>query len=110
ALIGAFSLLRRHRRNAAVISHPQSRTLPAGITKKVMAVLPRHSYHANGKPMEPMNIVVLGEKRAVRQVFAAAGWYEALPVSFWNLLRAQLALVFNASFARGPVTPLYVGL
>ncbi len=111
ALFGGLRVGMRMRQKNLDPKNVRTRAVPAiGLTKEVVAALPRQSFHASAKPMETMNIILVGKKSELRQLYKLAGWYEALPVSFWNLLRAQLTLMFNGQFLRGPVTPLYVGI
>jgi len=111
ALFGGFRIGLRLRQKYSRPKNVRTRALPAiGLTKEIVDELPRHSFHASARPMESMNIIMIGTKSELRRLYAAAGWYEALPVSFWNLLRAQLSIMLNAQFLRGPVTPLYVGI
>jgi len=111
ALFGGFRLVLRLRQKSIKDRLAKGRALPSiGLTKEVVAKLPRESHHASSRPMETMNIIVIGTKTEIRQLYFMAGWYEALPVSFWNLLRSQVTIMFNSQFLRGPVTPLYVGM
>lgn len=111
ALFGGFRIGMRLRQRRLVPKYVRTRALPSiGLTKDIVAELPRHSFHASAKPMESMNIIVIGTKKEIRNLYILAGWHEALPVSLWNLLRAQLSIMFNGQFLRGPVTPLYIGI
>lgn len=111
ALFGGLRVGFRLRQRQMNPKHVRTRALPAiGLTKEIVDELPRHSYHASARPMESMNIIMIASKPELRQLYKDSGWYEALPVSLWNLLRAQVCLMLNAQFLRGPVTPLYIGI
>src|SRR4051812_32663143 len=99
ALFGGLSLATHMRRKASTKKQQTAKALPAiGLTQQVIAELPRKSYYANGKAMESMNIIMIASKAEIRQLYKSGGWYEALPVSFLSLLRAQLALIFKMQF------------
>lgn len=110
ALFTGASLTTHMRRKASSKEHVAAKALPeVGLTKDVVAALPRTSYYANGRSMESMNVILIGTKTELRNLYKLSGWYEALPVSFVNLLRCILAIKLRMQFLHGPVTPLYVG-
>jgi hypothetical protein len=78
-----------------------------GLSQEVFDDLPRQSFHGNGRPMEPMNVILVGTEEQVLRSMLAAGWYEADPVSFANVMRAWVALATNRQYLTGPVTPLF---
>lgn len=80
-----------------------------GLTKEVVDRLPRFCSYPNGSSMESMNVILVGSKSELCKLYDNSGWYKALPVSMWTLIRAHFALVFGGQFLHGPVTPLYVG-
>lgn len=70
--------------------------------------LPREAFHGNGRPMEPMNLVLIGSEEQVLHSFLEAGWHEADPVSMRNVMHAWSVIIFGRQYLTGPVTPLFV--
>ncbi len=110
-LMGMRFIMRRVRPSTVIRGRKQQterELTKVGLTDEVLGDLPRSSFHANGKPMEAMNLVLVGAEEAVLSIFLAAGWHEADPVSPWALWKAFWAITLNLQYLTGPVTPLFV--
>ena len=71
-------------------------------------LLPKHSYARSGKPMEPINLVVIGNKRFLFSHFKKHGWYRADKIGAVSLSKALVAAVFDRSYKRGPIAGSYI--
>lgn len=71
--------------------------------------LPRHSHSIHGKPMEPVTLILLGDRPSIIEAFHQAGWYLAVPITFLSSIKSGLATIFNASYRTGPMWPSYIG-
>ena len=65
-------------------------------------MLPKQSYAEDGRPMEPVNLVLIGSKEDIRRAFQRRGWKIAERLSLRSALRAVWALIGNRSYPRGP--------
>lgn len=80
-----------------------------GIYPDVINTLPRRCYRYDGKPVEPMNLILIGTLEDVQRRWLKAGWLTADPVTAFNMLRALGSLIMDAAYRHGPMTPLFVG-
>jgi hypothetical protein len=108
ALYGAYRRLRRQLDEAYQVSEPDN-LHKVGLSRDVYLGLPRLSYLAGGRPMEWMNLVLVGQGRDIEQTLQAAGWYRAREVAPWSIGRAFWAILTHGQYLHGPVTPLFVG-
>jgi len=74
----------------------------------ILERLPRHSYSIHNKPMEPITLIILGNKKSLLKQFSDAGWYLADPITFFSTLRSGLATLFNSSYHTGPMFPSFI--
>lgn len=82
-------------------------TIKLGIHPEVVNELPRHGIrYDNGKPNEPMNLVLFGTAESIYDAWIRAGWYAADPVTPWSLFKSLLALLFDRPYRHGPITPI----
>jgi hypothetical protein len=70
--------------------------------------LPRHSCSVNGKPMEPITLIILGDKNSIKDNFNKAGWYLADSINILSSLRSAVVTLLNASYRNGPMWPSYI--
>ncbi len=80
-----------------------------GLDKEELNRLPRLSENAMALPMEPMNLLFIGDTKSLELKFEEAGWAKATPVSFLSAQKALFSLFLNRPFPDGPVSPCYVG-
>ncbi len=80
-----------------------------GLSKETFALLPRWGVLANGRPMEWMNLIVIGEEAEILSALQKGGWTVADRVSPGTLLRAFWAIITGGQYLSGPVTPIFIG-
>jgi hypothetical protein len=71
-------------------------------------VLPKQSYSLLGLPMEPINIVVVGNRRYIYRHFKQHGWFAADKLGAISLIKALVASSFNLSYHEGIIGKSYV--
>jgi hypothetical protein len=85
--------------------------LPTGLPAAVARLLggaPQRASGKDGKPGDPLNLVLIGSIAEIRDVFAKAGWSEAerkTGKSVWDTVRAVAG---DQGFGRAPVSDLYL--
>ena len=77
--------------------------IPSGLFRD----LPTHSEDLTGRPMEPVNVVLVGSEAAVRASFLKSGWYDADPISLRSMTREVRALATNRPYPEQPGTPSF---
>jgi hypothetical protein len=87
------------------------RQLPRGVPGAVARMLqsaPQRATGKDGKPGDPLNLVVIGNISEIREVFKQAGWGEAerkTGKAVWDTVRAVAG---EQGFGRAPVSDLYL--
>jgi hypothetical protein len=76
----------------------------------LVAKLPKYDSSLTGGKIDPMNLIFVGQKAAVKAAFKAAGWHGADPSSPFHLLFAGLTVAFGKGYSRGALTPHFVNL
>lgn len=76
--------------------------------KELADLLPKHSYARSGKPMEPINLVVVGSKRYLMRHFKKLGWYRADRIGAISLSKALAATLLDRSYRQGPVADSFI--
>jgi hypothetical protein len=85
--------------------------LPQGVSAAVARMLrgaPQRASGKDGKPGDPLNLVVIGNGTEILNVFNKAGWGEAerkTGKSIWDTVRAVAG---DQGFGRAPVSDLYL--
>jgi len=59
-----------------------------------------------GRPGDPINIGILGDRASLDRAMAAAGWSAADPVTIVSSLRIAASVLFDRSYPGAPVSPL----
>lgn len=70
--------------------------------------IPRFSKTLAGANMEPVNLVLIGNRGSINKAFSGAGWYKANRLNPFRLFFGLLAIIFDRPYSHGPVTPLFV--
>ena len=70
--------------------------------------MPKHSYSRDARPMEPVNLIVIGNKRFLTSHFKDHGWYRADKIGAVSLSKALVAAIFNRSYRAGPISDSYL--
>lgn len=71
-------------------------------------LLPKQSYSLKGLPMEPINLVVIGNRRFIYRHFKTHGWFPADKLGAVSLTKALMAGLLNLSYHEGPISGSYV--
>jgi hypothetical protein len=74
----------------------------------LLATAPQRASSKDGKPGDPLNLVLVGSREEVREAFEEAGWVEAAKLSeksVWGTVRAVIA---NRGYKEAPVSQLYL--
>jgi hypothetical protein len=85
--------------------------LPPTVTSAVAQLLqsaPQRASSKDGKPGDPLNLIVIGTSAQIHDVFSKAGWSEAQKKtnkSVWDTVRA---VTDNQGFGSAPVSDLYL--
>ena len=77
------------------------------VPKRLFENLPKASEDISGRPMEPVNVVIIGTEDEVRAAFEKAGWQVADPLSLHSLWREMRAIVGKAPYPEQPGTPSF---
>ncbi len=75
---------------------------------QLLANAPQRASGKDGKPGDPLNLVVIGNEVEIRKVFREAGWAEAAQQnsnSVWETIRAVIA---ERGYSAAPVSSLYL--
>jgi len=76
--------------------------------ERLLAEAPQRASSKDGKPGDPLNLVVVGTADEIRRAFQEAGWAEADKLgskSLWETVRAVAA---NKGYKEAPVSQLYL--
>jgi len=68
---------------------------------------PRTSEDITGKPMEPIDIIIVGSQEKLRAIFSKAGWFESDILSSKTLWRAAGATLRNKPYPEAPGVPSF---
>ena len=74
----------------------------------LLADAPLRSEGKDGKPGDPLNLVLIGNVDEIRRVFLAAGWSEAESKSDKSIWRTVRAVAANVGYGSAPVSQLYL--
>ena len=75
---------------------------------RLLADAPQRAGGKDGKPGDPLNLVIVGTQEQIRQAFEKAGWAEAEKLtgkSFFETVRAVMA---SKGYGSAPVSQLYL--
>lgn len=75
---------------------------------QVIERLPRYSYSISNKQMEPITLIIIGDKALIKMFFHEAGWLLAEPISLFTTLKSAWSTVFDSSYPTGPMWPSYI--
>ena len=86
-------------------------TLPAGFSTAVQTVLanaPQRASSKDGKPGDPLNLVVIGSAGQILQAFQQAGWSAAERKTSTSVFDTVRAVMDSQGYGKAPVSDLYV--
>jgi undecaprenyl-diphosphatase len=77
------------------------------IPQKIFENYPKTSETITGKPMEPINIIVIGSKNELDDVFSSAGWSQTDPINLNSTIKIGVDTVLNKPDPKAPGTPSF---
>jgi hypothetical protein len=86
-------------------------TLPAGLTtavETVLATAPQRASSKDGKPGDPLNLVVVGSAGQILQAFQQAGWSAAEKKTSTSVFDTVRAVMDSQGYGKAPVSELYL--
>jgi hypothetical protein len=88
-----------------------SGTLPAGSITAIEALLanaPQRASSKDGKPGDPLNLVVIGSAGQIVQAFQRAGWSAAEKKTSTSVFDTVRAVMDSQGYGKAPVSELYL--
>lgn len=67
---------------------------------------PMVSVTLQGRPGDPINVGIVGDRDALDRAMAAAGWHPADPVTVLSSLRIAVSVLLDRPYPQAPVSPL----
>lgn len=86
-------------------------TLPGNVATAVHALLtgvPQRSETADGKPGDPLNLVIIGSQQQITNAFAQAGWIIPRPKQNQSILKTVQAVIQDQGYDAAPISNLYL--
>ncbi len=80
----------------------------SGSVERLLSVAPQRVSSKDGKPGDPLNLVVIGNAEEIRRVFREAGWVEAEKLTGKSLLGTVRAVASEQGYGSAPVSQLYL--
>ena len=77
------------------------------IPNSLFNTLPRSSQTLGGSPMNPINIVVVGNYEELVNAFESAGWVQPESITLGSSWRNMIASIFNRPYPRAIETPAF---
>lgn len=77
------------------------------ISQDIFKNYPRYSETITGKPMEPINIVIVGTEKELNKSFESSGWFKADQSNLSAYIKLLNALVFRKDYLQAPGTPSF---
>lgn len=76
--------------------------------ERLLADVPQRASGKNGKPGDPLNLIVIGNGDETRRAFLEGGWAEAEKLSGKSLWETVRAVMANKGYKEAPVSQLYL--
>jgi undecaprenyl-diphosphatase len=77
------------------------------IPQDIFLSLPKTSETITGKPMEPINIIMIGTKSEMDDAFSKAGWSQTDPININSSIKIAVDTVLNKPDPKAPGTPSF---
>lgn len=77
--------------------------LPDGL----FSYLPKTSESITGKPMEPINLIIIGRWPEIVDAFKSQEWHLTDPITVKTLWKMTVASIFNKPYQQAPGTPTF---
>ncbi len=75
---------------------------------RLLSNAPQRAASKDGKPGDPLNLVVIGSAEEIRRTFTAAGWSEAEEKNEKSIMRTVRAVAGDVGYGSAPVSQLYL--
>ena len=88
-----------------------SNTLPreeSAVIESLLASAPQRVEGKDGKPGDPINLVIVGSRQEIQQTFEKAGWLEPERASQQSIWQATRAILGDVGYDKAPVSDLYL--
>lgn len=76
--------------------------------ERMLAEVPQRASGKDGRPGDPLNLVVVGSAEEIRRAFREAGWSEAEKVSGKSIWETVRAVAADQGYSAAPVSQLYL--
>ena len=76
--------------------------------ERLLSNAPQRAESKDGKPGDPLNLVVIGSADEIRHTFTAAGWSEAEEKNEKSIMRTVRAVAGDMGYGSAPVSQLYL--
>lgn len=80
----------------------------SGSVERLLGVAPQRVSSKDGKPGDPLNLVVIANAEEIRRVFHEAGWIEAEKLTGKSLWETVRAVAGDQGYGSAPVSQLYL--
>ena len=75
---------------------------------RLLEEAPQRAAGKDGKPGDPLNLVIIGKADIIRRVFQQGGWAEAEKLTGKSLFETVRAVMANKGYGTAPVSQLYL--
>lgn len=75
---------------------------------RLLAEAPQRASGKDGKPGDPLNLIVIGNADEIRHAFKEGGWAEAEKLTGKSLFETVRAVIANKGYGTAPVSQLYL--
>jgi hypothetical protein len=75
---------------------------------RLLEEVPQRAATKDGKPGDPLNLVVMGNADEIRRAFQEGGWAEAEKLTGKSLFETVRAVIANKGYGTAPVSQLYL--
>ncbi len=79
-----------------------------GAVQNLLANAPYRVEGKDGKPGDPINLIVIGNQAEIQQTFQQAGWLEPERSSGQSIWQATRAIIGEVGYGKAPVSDLYL--
>ena len=86
----------------------QLTTAAGDAVTRLLEGAPQRAEGKDGKPGDPLNLVIVGTQEQIRQAFEKAGWAEAEKLTGKSLFETVRAVMANKGYGSAPVSQLYL--
>ncbi len=94
-----------------VFPNPIPDRLPPSVVTTIERLFPdapKRVEGKDGKPGDPLNLVVVGSKEEIQRAFEASGWLEPARATQESIWEATRAVIGEVGYGKAPVSDLYL--